>query len=221
MAIASIRGRLLVFVTMATCFGLMTRSANAAVIVGPTTSSDPGSWLTDGFGSTGSINYTYATQGALAFVSSGAQSTTAAVQVEWPSPGLGPVNMGTAGGGTVRLTAMPTFDQILVITGIAPVSASYAVVNPADLGNPGAILANKLTVTAGTVMHWIDTNPTLNEQYSFVQVNVANQNNGGAIGAIGFQLTTVPEPSAAIIWSLIGMGMCSFGYLRCCRKQTA
>ena len=116
--------------------------------------------------------------------------------------------MGQAQGGGLKWLGTPSAGDTLVWQGIAPEDGVYAIVNTADFTNASVIAANKITLTAGQIGTWVDSDPTTNEEYAFMQVdNATNLSNGGLVGSWGSAIVNVPEPSSTALLGLGGLAL--------------
>ena len=176
--------------------GAFAMPAQAAVTVGGINGSTSSTtWLTDGLVSEGGINYQISIIGNFRLLGApytGGQSPSGTLALEWPTAGTIDPTMGQALGGGLNWTGTPSAGDTLVWQGIATEDGVYAIVNTADFTNTSVIAANKITLTAGQIGTWVDSDPTNNEEYAFMQVNDAtNLSNGGLVGSWGAAIVNI------------------------------
>ena len=206
--------------------GALAMPAQAAVtLVGLNGSTSPTTWLTDGLISEGGINYQIELTSNFGFLGgpyTGSQSQKGTAEdpfsFQWfqePFTGatdtVGSIysSMGQALGGGLKWLGTPSAGDTLVWQGIATEDGVYAIVNTADFTNTSVIAANKITLTAGQIGTWVDSDPTNNEEYAFIRVNDATNLSlvNGLVGSWGSAIVNVPEPSSTALLGLGGLAL--------------
>ena len=193
--------------------GALAMPAQAAVtLVGINGSTSTTTWLTDGLISEGGINYQIELTSNFGFLGgpyTGGQSQNTGISLEWGSAGNILTSMGQAVGGGLKWLGTPSAGDTLVWQGIATEDGVYAIVNTADFTNTSVIAANKITLTAGQIGTWVDSDPTNNEEYAFIRVNDATNLSlvNGLVGSWGSAIVNVPEPSSTALLGLGGLAL--------------
>ena len=202
--------------------GALAMPAQAAVTsVGLNGSTTPTTWLTDGLISEGGIRYQIELTSNFGFLGgpyTGGQSQNTGISLQWFQNPIGDAldtvgtiftSMGQAQGGGLKWLGTPSAGDTLVWQGIAPEDGVYAIVNTADFTNASVIAANKITLTAGQIGTWVDSDPTTNEEYAFMRVNDATnlRIDDGLVGSWGSAIVNVPEPSSTALLGLGGLAL--------------
>tara|TARA_B110000879_G_scaffold182502_1_gene240573 strand:+ start:68 stop:733 length:666 start_codon:yes stop_codon:yes gene_type:complete len=201
--------------------GALAMPAQAAVTLSGISTLTPTTWL-PGI-SEGGINYQIELTSNFGFLGgpyTGGQSQNTNIDLQWfelpatgnadrPAGASDLTSMGQAQGGGLKWLGTPSAGDTLVWQGIATEDGVYAIVNTADFTNATVIAANKITLTAGQIGTWVDSDPTTNEQYAFMRVD--DESNlrivGGLVGSWGSAIVPVPEPSTTALLGLGGLAL--------------
>ncbi len=191
---------------------LLTTAAHAELVaVGIVDGSDNTNWVTNGLatlnGATAGVAWKISGQQqntAWVFVSGGSQRSLSGTPIEWPTAGtsgtLGYVadeQIMRLGPQINTLIASDGGGPYLQISMVAPAAGDYSI-------NGG----NTQTATAlGQVLRWIDTDPTVDEQYTWTSTATIDETTI-ANGPVAFATASaVPEPSTLALLLALATGL--------------